>query len=559
MTTFKIDSLEFKIQQVLPTVYDDSLSFYELVNKVVEKLNEVIKTSNEYFAQDISITIRNKMVEWKDDGTLEQIINEAIFDDLNTQLTKVQDYLEGIGVNVKESGAKGDGVTDDTVAIQTAINSGKVVFFPEGTYKTTGSLQTAFEGQVLYGSGLKSVIVNDSLMSSDVSQKKNTINVLHKNVQIRNLTLEGNQQLDGALEKSSTGHNIYFSGAVDFNGLVENVLIKNGYVGVTVENGAYNVNFRNLEVWNCEHALQIFNATNVKVKGLKSYSVPYKTSQGWIQRNITLHSGAKNIVLEDLDLRGADTCGIFFRHEEGSTYPDNENIKISNVYIEGSGADPYSGLYFQEASSVATTKNVQFNNVHIKNCANGITYNGAIDSYGSMPLPVKDIHFVNLVIEGCVSSFQHTGSGFANTPPFSGLKLVNISATSNIRIKTTPNSIAENVSVTGGALTGIPYKNYFLDGVAQGDSELKLGGLPLKGIDQLSGTMPTASPLTVSYPTNYTSENTMILGFAVKKTNGVWEQILFIDRYNMTASNIQVLYNSTSYNSLPYKLIVGRF
>lgn len=40
-------------------------------------------------------------------------------------------------VTVKEFGAKGDGVTDDTTKVQAALNSGAVVHFPEGTYKVT--------------------------------------------------------------------------------------------------------------------------------------------------------------------------------------------------------------------------------------------------------------------------------------------------------------------------------------------------------------------------------------------------------------------------------------
>lgn len=37
-------------------------------------------------------------------------------------------------VNVKECGAKGDGTTDDTVAIQYAISSGSTIYFPDGVY-----------------------------------------------------------------------------------------------------------------------------------------------------------------------------------------------------------------------------------------------------------------------------------------------------------------------------------------------------------------------------------------------------------------------------------------
>lgn len=56
--------------------------------------------------------------------------------------------------NVKDPayGAKGDGVTDDTAAIQAAINSGLPVFFPPGQYKITSTLSCP-KGTALYGSG----------------------------------------------------------------------------------------------------------------------------------------------------------------------------------------------------------------------------------------------------------------------------------------------------------------------------------------------------------------------------------------------------------------------
>jgi hypothetical protein len=75
----QIEELEYWVQRVLPAVYDESLSFYELLNKVVAKLNEVIAQSNEYFAEDITTVVENILTEWDSNGTLDSIINDVLF------------------------------------------------------------------------------------------------------------------------------------------------------------------------------------------------------------------------------------------------------------------------------------------------------------------------------------------------------------------------------------------------------------------------------------------------------------------------------------------------
>jgi Pectate lyase superfamily protein len=56
-------------------------------------------------------------------------------------------------VNVKDFGAVGDGVADDTAAIQAALNTGKAVALGTGNYKVTATLRLAADGQTLYGEG----------------------------------------------------------------------------------------------------------------------------------------------------------------------------------------------------------------------------------------------------------------------------------------------------------------------------------------------------------------------------------------------------------------------
>ena len=87
-------------QKVLPLVYDDSLSYYELLGKVVDYLNktmgdvetlnrdvtsiyasfgELQEYVNNYFSSlDVQEEIDNKLDEMAEDGTLSNIISNKI-------------------------------------------------------------------------------------------------------------------------------------------------------------------------------------------------------------------------------------------------------------------------------------------------------------------------------------------------------------------------------------------------------------------------------------------------------------------------------------------------
>ena len=55
-------------------------------------------------------------------------------------------------VSVKDFGAVGDGVTDDTAAVELALNSGYDVYFPDGTYLLTDTINVTTTGyQKMYG------------------------------------------------------------------------------------------------------------------------------------------------------------------------------------------------------------------------------------------------------------------------------------------------------------------------------------------------------------------------------------------------------------------------
>lgn len=60
--------------------------------------------------------------------------------------------------NVRDYGAVGNGIEDDTAAITNAANSGLPVYFPVGMYNISRPITPSTEGQMFFGAGYSSVI-----------------------------------------------------------------------------------------------------------------------------------------------------------------------------------------------------------------------------------------------------------------------------------------------------------------------------------------------------------------------------------------------------------------
>ena len=82
----KYDRIRFWCYKVLPLVYDDSLSYYEVLSKVAAKVNELIGAL-EVSEENIFNIVNDILTEWKNDGTLEEIINQNLFSDLNKKMS----------------------------------------------------------------------------------------------------------------------------------------------------------------------------------------------------------------------------------------------------------------------------------------------------------------------------------------------------------------------------------------------------------------------------------------------------------------------------------------
>jgi len=207
-----------------------------------------------------------------------KILLFLLFCAINSHSAVVNQQAVGVVIDVKAFGAKGDGITDDTLAIKKAVLSlketGGKVFFPSGTYllgipssAATGYLDNYFIPLVsnitLEGVAGASVLkVKDNFLSyvDDATGNAHILSgkKLH-NVTIRNLTFDGNGRnnltpaghirnalfisldannitIENNVFMNCAGHNMIATGG---NGaLVRNNRLQNGghYVGTKIEN-----------------------------------------------------------------------------------------------------------------------------------------------------------------------------------------------------------------------------------------------------------------------------------------------------------------------------------
>lgn len=80
-------------------------------------------------------------------------------------------------INVKDRGAVGDGVTNDTAAIQSALDAGGAVFIPPGNY-LCGALTISQSGTRLFGAGVASKITSTSALAAHVISATSKANVV---------------------------------------------------------------------------------------------------------------------------------------------------------------------------------------------------------------------------------------------------------------------------------------------------------------------------------------------------------------------------------------------
>ena len=133
------------------------------------------------------------------------LINGA-FEDLTSAFDTLIDPSRNTAfTNVKTFGAVGNGINDDTVAIQNALNSGGTIYFPAGTYLITSGL-TATDVNIT-GDGASLSIIQANITSDIALSFINTNSATIQNIKIQGIndTLDTSNTSVGLLIQGNNG------------------------------------------------------------------------------------------------------------------------------------------------------------------------------------------------------------------------------------------------------------------------------------------------------------------------------------------------------------------
>lgn len=373
-TTTKFKSIPLLRQWcmlTLPTVFNDALSYDEQVCKLTQAINEMATTIN-----GLPDYIIELVKELLDQMNLEEIVKQVL-----------ADYFF---INVKNPpaslvAAKGDGIANDTTAIQAMINyvSGKknYLFFPAGIYSVnqlTMSHNVSLVGQDRF----------QAIINLEAGSNTDLLTGEMGNCTISNLTLSAN--MPGQTQNCSVYHgnvtsmlfdNVIFKNgfdvlSLDVDGLVQmSSIVVDGAQGNGVMIGGArcsvdDIDFMNTSTLNNETLLTVSGANHV-IQNVTCYTAI---------KNGLVVNGNNNVV------KGVILNAITPVTNTGT----NNRIEIvttnNNIEIQNGTSKTVSGPYELSASSstelIAGDKDVMANNVEISATGN-LNVHGATTDVGA--------------------------------------------------------------------------------------------------------------------------------------------------------------------------------
>lgn len=256
---YHVDLLELWVRDTIPTVYESGMSLVEVTSKILEKVNELITTSNNYFSVDPQTYLVSILAGWEADGTLETLINETTQSQIADEIAARELAVSGEQTAREEAIA----ALDDKLLIY-AVTPEK--FTGTDVQKIQAALDYALDNNYIVVfpkmydiSGQGSLSINKADGSWDTDR--------------RVLYLIG---LGGGIRKDDGG--IMFTAPIHKIG------------DINVQNMKYQgVPNSGMKIWNCDKLIRIMSSNNeyIGVDTIATATTEYMQSCIWSNEHIT--------------------------------------------------------------------------------------------------------------------------------------------------------------------------------------------------------------------------------------------------------------------------------
>lgn len=311
---------------VLPQVYGDELSYYELLNKVIEKLNEIGVTINElidyvnhYFdSLDVQNMINKKLDEMAQDGTLESLIMPVYTYDL----TKLKSFdVNDISVVFSELKAK--------------MKDGESALLPYGKYTTLDTIDLSW-------------LPNNTKVTLDgeITISKNNVPCVKLGGQFCNVKINALYGATRSETHLATGSGLYISELLAYsNVLINNMrFFENGIIFKYEDNNKYS-----------QYNRIVFSYLENVQRGIVLDGTEHK---GWVNENTFIGGrikGGYGVVMQGGTV---ETVGFnnnkFYNIGFEDLYNDAINItgdSYSNIFVNCRLIENITGYFIYDHSS----------------------------------------------------------------------------------------------------------------------------------------------------------------------------------------------------------------
>lgn len=331
------------------TFISDNSTVTDLAQEVNNKIDDFTKLLLENMPQVMRSELND--LHAQTEANLSDI--EALQDSM-AKIAEAQ--ANSLPLNVKWFGAKGDGVTDDTLSIQRAIDTGFSVFIPPGKYNVK-ELKGFSSGQIIQGiskveswggKNTQNITLLNGIGSADNYVIKNNVwedGILPTAITVKNLSIEGSGKTNGILVGNSS--------------TIEGVKIQNCINGLSKIKVS---NVMNCQINGCTNG--VMNATDSKITNNFIYynevgiNFDYSNDNSivnnkieWNGIGISLTKAVYNLISNNIIDRNT-TYGIYTSNATNTTISGNqfERNLTNHLYLHGSLFNISTNSFFRKNS-----------------------------------------------------------------------------------------------------------------------------------------------------------------------------------------------------------------